>query len=337
MPRPVPLSLALQGGGAHGAFTWGVLDALLDEPRIAIDAVAGCSAGAMNAVAMAQGWMENGRAGARHALQRFWGAVADSQPAVLSQVSADGLQAEPSALLRMMLLWARPLSPREANPFGVDPLREIVAAQVDFAALRQRCPWPLAIATTQALSGRLRVFQAHEISADVLLASACLPRWHHPVQVQGEPHWDGGYAANPPLWPLLECSRGADWLLVPLLPLSRRPLPQTAREIEARIAELGFTAPLHAELRTLLRLQQRLQGSWWVLDPLLRRLRRLRLHLVDGEPALAGLAADSRLVVDRRFLQALRAQGQSAALAWLRVNGSDIGRRATADPRLLPL
>jgi NTE family protein len=229
MPRPVPLSLALQGGGAHGAFTWGVLDALLDEPRIAIDAVAGCSAGAMNAVAMAQGWMENGRAGARHALQRFWGAVADSQPAVLSQVSADGLQAEPSALLRMMLLWARPLSPREANPFGVDPLREIVAAQVDFAALRQRCPWPLAIATTQALSGRLRVFQAHEISADVLLASACLPRWHHPVQVQGEPHWDGGYAANPPLWPLLECSRGADWLLVPLLPLSRRCTPSCAR------------------------------------------------------------------------------------------------------------
>ena len=209
------ISLALQGGGAHGAFTWGVLDTLLERGNFRFDGVSGTSAGAMNAVCLAHGLMEGGADGARQALERFWLAVADTSPFPASGESG----AEVPVALKLMLRWTDHLTPEQLNPLDLNPLRDIVAEQFDFARLRRESPVRLFIAATHANTGQLRLFRNAELSADTLLASACLPTIHRTVVIDGEPYWDGGYSANPAVFPLAwECS-AADLLLILLTPL----------------------------------------------------------------------------------------------------------------------
>ncbi|MGH8829606.1 MAG: patatin-like phospholipase family protein, partial [Polaromonas sp.] len=196
------MNLALQGGGAHGAFTWGVLDGLLEDGRMDFEGVSGTSAGAMNAAVLANGLMSGGRDGARAALEKFWTGVADSLPFEVAVPSMDGQNVSLLPALKLMLHWAHYFSPQQLNPLDLNPLRDILCAQVDFERLRTHSPVKLFIAATHANSGKVRLFRSPEISADSLLASACLPTMARPVEIDGEPYWDGGYSANPAVYPL---------------------------------------------------------------------------------------------------------------------------------------
>jgi predicted acylesterase/phospholipase RssA len=207
VPRSLtPLNLALQGGGAHGAFTWGVLDRLLaDDAHLQFEGLSGSSAGAINAVVMADGWLKGGRAGAREALAVFWLEVGKLMPPGLV-VQGQGDSIHLSAASKLLVSWAGHFSPAQINPLELNPLRDRFVGLIDFEALRERSPFKLFVAATQANTGKLRIFREHEMTADMLMASACLPKIHHPVDIEGEPYWDGGYSANPAVFPLFyEC------------------------------------------------------------------------------------------------------------------------------------
>jgi NTE family protein len=330
--RPQPLALALQGGGAHGAFTWGVLDALLARPEVHVQALSGASAGAMNAVVLAHGLATGGREGARQALRAFWHALGTRLPfewLTVGPAEAPGLAPHARAALQ----WAQWLSPYQFNPLGLDPLREIVQSHVDFERLRRASPVRLFVAATHAASGRLRLFREHELSAQALLASACLPGLHHSVLIDGEAYWDGGYSANPPLWPLIDGGGAADLLMVLLTPGAVPGPPRTASEIRARAQELAFAAPVMRELQWLA--DWRAPRSPWLASARERRLRRVRLHRVDGGSALAALAGETRLIAHLPFLQHLHAQGHAAAEAWWAAHGAAIGHRSSMDLQAL--
>ena len=238
------LSLALQGGGAHGAYTWGVLDRLL-EAGIRIDGISGTSAGAMNAVALAHGWTAGGADGARAALADFWQAVGDSVPfhvELLNSLNSTTDGALPTPM-NVMMGFMRLFSPYQLNPFELNPLRDVVRAQFDFERLRCDCPLKLFIAATTVRTGKVRLFHTAELSEAALLASACLPTLHHAVEIDGEHYWDGGFTANPAIYPLLyECTT-PDILMVLLNPLQLDEAPRSAEDISARSIELGFSPP----------------------------------------------------------------------------------------------
>ena len=194
-----PLNLALQGGGAHGAFTWGVLDALLAEPRLSFEGISGTSAGAMNAVILTEGWRKGGRDGAREALGRFWSALGKS-PGMRMLVQGSGESIGISSTGKFLMQWAGMFTPAQLNPMDLNPLRDLLKKHVDFEALCKDSPFKLFIAATQANSGKVRLFRETELTTDVLLASACLPKMHRAVTIEGEPYWDGGYSANPAVY-----------------------------------------------------------------------------------------------------------------------------------------
>lgn len=326
--QPRTISLALQGGGAHGAFTWGVLDALLAQPGLRITALSGASAGAMNAVVLAHGLAEGGADGARDALRRFWTAVGTELPfewVTVGRPEAPGLAPVAKAAVR----WSHFLSPYQFNPLGLDPMRRIVGGQVDFARLRHASPVHLFIATTQAATGRLRVFRETELHVDALLASACLPSLSHSVMIDGEPHWDGAYSANPPLWPLIADTASEDLVLVQLSPQSGAAPPRSADQIRHRAVELAFNAPFLREGQWLADWRGRPAGL--LASPLERRLRRQRFHRVDGRPGLAALAGETRLIAHLPFLEHLRDLGHAEGAAWLARHEGDIGRRSSLD------
>ncbi|MEF7613412.1 patatin-like phospholipase family protein [Aquincola sp. MAHUQ-54] len=325
-PRPA-LNLALQGGGAHGAFTWGVLDALLEADRFEIAALSGTSAGAMNAVLLAHGLMAGGPAGARAALEAFWSGIGSHLPFEWLTVGQDDALAL-NPLARLLMRWAQTLSPHELNPLGHDPLRDRLR-HIDFEALRHPGRPRLAIAATHANSGRLQVFDNESLTLDALLASACLPALHHTVTIAGEPYWDGGYSANPAVFPLLRDSRCAeDTLLVLLAPRCHAHTPRKAAEIRERAVDIAFQAPFLRELGLLHELQSAMRSGWWPRSGLERRLAQARWHLVDGAPVLAALHRETRLIAHLPFLHRLRDAGRAAAGAWLAGPAAAVGRRS---------
>ena len=331
-PAP-PLSLALQGGGAHGAYTWGVLDRLLEE-NWQLDGVSGTSAGAMNAVALAQGWTAGGAEGARATLEAFWLAVGDSTPFHLDLMHSlnpaqDGGLPAP---MNMMLGLARLFSPYQLNPFELNPLRDVVRAQFDFERLRQSCPLKLFIAATEVRTGKVRLFRTGELSEDALLASACLPTLHHAVEIDGEHYWDGGFTANPAIYPLMyECTT-PDVLLVLLNPLVRDAAPRSAKDIGARSMELGFSTTFLREMRMIAHARSYVgeTSSWLPQGRLERKLTRLRFHLIDARE-LGDISGDSKLNASTRFLLHLRELGRARTDEWLRRHRRDVGRRESVD------
>lgn len=327
---PHRISLALQGGGAHGAYTWGVLDALLADPRVHFEGLSGSSAGAMNAVVLANGWMRGGREGARQGLTDFWTAVGRQMPpGMVTQGDTDDIGLSlPSKLLAN---WAAFFSPSQLNPFDLNPLRELIAGQIDFERLRAACPFKLFVGATQANTGRLRVFREHELTLEMLLASACLPRIHHSVEIDGEPYWDGGYSANPAVFPLFYDCDSSDVLLVLLSPLKRSQTPRTVEDIEARIAELAFSAHFMREMRMYSRAIDYAGPGFLVLGRLERRLRRLRFHMIDSSQIASLQRTDTKALAHPPFLERLREQGQASASAWLAEHVDGIGRRSTVD------
>ncbi|MED5619714.1 patatin-like phospholipase family protein [Ideonella sp. BN130291] len=326
----VPLSLALQGGGAHGAFTWGVLDALLAQGTHPIHAISGTSAGAVNAVALAQGWMDNGAEGARQALDRLWTAIGSHLPFEwLTVGSGESLALAPGA--RALLHWTRYLSPQQLNPLDVNPLRDLLRVQIDFERLRRHSPVQLFIAATHANSGQLRLFRTRELSLDAVLASACLPTLYKAVVIDGEPYWDGGYAANPALFPLIVDGGPADLLMVLLSPLQHAHEPRTAQQIHERALDIAFNATFLREARLLGEAHAVARRSWLPLGRLERRVRRMRFHLVHAPELLGALRSETRLIAHLPFLQRLRDQGREHAAAWLAGDGHALGRRSSVD------
>lgn len=326
-----PLNLALQGGGAHGAFTWGVLDALLEDGSFRFEGVSGTSAGAMNALCLAHGLMTGGNDGAREALARFWLTVADSSP---FSGGSDGTP-RVSPALKMMLLWTDHLTPEQLNPLALDPLRDILGEQFDFARLRRDCPVKLFIAATHANSGKLRIFHNGELSVDTMLASACLPTIHRTVKIDGEPYWDGGYSANPAVFPLAYECAAPDILLILLTPLRFTETPASAADIRVRLRELSFNSTFLREMRMFAHMREQIGHAWlpsWLpLGRLDRRIGRLRFHAITAEALFGELPADSKLSVSRPFFERLRDSGREHAQQWLVTHRANVGKEATLD------
>src|ERR1700731_376712 len=258
--EPVLVDLALQGGGSHGAFTWGVLDRLIEEPWLRIEAISGTSAGAMNAAVVADGWTEGGAEGARAALETYWRRVSRAaafsplQRSPLDRLMGRWTLPPPPAYVAMDLM-ARVLSPYDLNPLGLNPLRTILVESIDFDRLAA-APIKLFITATNVRTGRGRIFRNAQITPDVLLASACLPTMFQAVEIEGEAYWDGGYSGNPTITPLVrECS-SRDTILVQINPRERLEPPRTASEILDRLNEISFNSPLMKELRMIALLRQ---------------------------------------------------------------------------------
>jgi len=331
--RPDPhraLSLALQGGGAHGAFTWGVLDALLEDGRFCFDGLSGSSAGAMNAVAVAHGLARGGNDHARETLARFWSRVGRALPGeVGSAVSAGG--SDSSRGVNMMLLWSQWFSPYQFNPLDINPLRSIVEELFDFERIRDASQVRLFVAATHADSGQLRLFSNHDVSADALLASACLPMLHHAIVIDGEPYWDGGYSANPAVFPLIRSCRSDDILLVLLAQRAHAQTARTAEDIRQRTADFGFNSAFLCEMRLLALAREMARGRALLRGNLERRLLASRFHVIDAQPLLSGLDASTRILAHEPFLERLRDAGRESATTWLARSGEGVGRRSTVD------
>ncbi len=329
--KPKPINLALQGGGSHGALTWGVLDRLLDEPGLEIRELSGTSAGAMNAVVLADGFQRGGREGAREALGRFWKAVSDA--ARLSPIRRSiwdrmwgrySLDHSPGYLLMEGL--GRVFSPYELNPLGINPLRDLLLSQVDFANVNACDKVRVHVTATNVRTGRAKVFSRGEVTAESVLASACLPQMSPAVEIDGEAYWDGGFTGNPSLRPLVE-SRVPDILLVQINPMVRHDIPKSAREIINRVNEISFNTSLIKELQTF-NLMQRMMIREGV-EPGAKSTAFMHLIHVDDE--VQDLAASSKLNAEWDYLRLLFDRGRGWADTWLSANFDAIGARSTFD------
>lgn len=320
------LSLALQGGGALGAFTWGVLDALL-EAGVGVAAVSGASAGAVNAVVLANGLLEGGPDGARAGLERFWRRVSNAFP--LSGVPASGAAV---AALQASLYW---LSPTQLNPLRIDPLRQILEDEIDFARLRANRSVCLLVSATRVRDGRARIFRTEELTVEAIMASTCLPLVNHSVEIDGELYWDGGYSSNPPLRELAWAGPNRDLLLIDLMAPAKSERPRRVREIERRVHEIALWASFHRELDAL--------------DDLIRLARTgrhageaaafadLRVHRIGAGDALGAASFSAAMNVDWPALSDLKQSGYDAGRAWLLGDGAAVGpRRGAPTPARLP-
>ena len=328
--EPLLIDLALQGGGSHGAFTWGVLDRLLEEPWLHIAAISGTSAGAMNAAVLADGFTDGGAECARSALDTYWQKV--SRAAAFSPLQRSPLDRllgrwtfDTSPVYVAMDLMSRLLSPYDLNPFDLNPLRGILAESIDFERL-SRSPIKIFVTATNVHTGRGRIFRNAEITADVLLASACLPTMFRAVEIDGEPYWDGGYAGNPTITPLVRESDAHDTILVQINPRERPETPRSAADILNRINEISFNSPLMKELRMIALLRQ-------VADPGTgegARWAQMRTHRIATD-MLAQFGASSKLNAEREFVTLLRTEGRRAASQFLHASAGDLGKRSTID------
>ena len=327
---PPRLNLALQGGGAHGAFTWGVLEALLGDERIELEGLSGSSAGAMNAVVLADGWMKGGRDGARQGLADFWTELGKQMPAGMV-TQGDGEAISLSPVSKLMAHWAGNFSPSQLNPFDLNPLRELLRRRLDFDGLRSHSPFKLFVGATQANSGKLRVFRETELTLDMLLASACLPKVHRAIEIDGQPYWDGGYSANPAVFPLFYDCVSRDVLLVLLSPLQREGTPTSVEQIESRILELAFSANFMREMKMFAQATEFASPSFVTMGRLERRLQKMRFHMIDSSQLRSLQRTETQLLAHGPFLELLRAQGGERTTAWLAEHADGIGRRSTLD------
>lgn len=330
MAKTHSLHLALQGGGSHGALAWGVIDRLLDEPSLEIEEVSGASAGAMNAAVLAAGMASGGRAGAKAALERFWRRVSEAacfspvQPSPWEKMwGIHSLDNSPSYL--MMETLSRVFSPYELNPMGVNPLLRLIQQEVDFDLLNAGQGPRVHISTTNVRTGHAKVFSSGELSAEVLMASACLPQMYQAVEINGEAYWDGGFSANPALYPLLTSGESVDLLIVQLNPMTRNELPKSARDIINRVNEISFNTSLIKELRSL-DLLRRLADEGRV-----KLSGAIRLHMIHCAEDLQDQSASSKMNADWDYLQHLFTQGRRWAESWLEESGKQVGKTSSLD------
>jgi NTE family protein len=327
------INLALQGGGAHGAFTWGVLDRLLADDRIGFDGISATSAGAMNAAVFASGVAAGGREGAKKALTEFWRRI--SQTALVSPLQSTLLERlfshDPMTQSRGFVfseLMTRLFLPYEFNPLNQNPLRDALLDSVDFAALTPKtCPIKLYLAATNVRTGKIKVFDNSEISVEAVLASACVPFLFQAVEIDGEAYWDGGYTGNPPIFPLIYNCSSDDVVIVQLSPTRREELPRSSLEILNRVNEISFNSSLIREMRAI-RFVTQLIDDGIILNG---SLRRMRIHIVAAEDVMAPLSVASKLDADWEFLTRLRDIGRDRAEQWLDAHFDRLGVESTMD------
>jgi NTE family protein len=331
-----PVNLALQGGGAHGAFTWGVLDKLLEDDRLALDAVSATSAGAMNAAVMAYGVCQGGNEGARAALERFWRAISDSgatwNPLRVmpwdSWLAAGPFGSGPSPSYMMFDALTHVMSPYQLNPMNFNPLREVLENVVDFEEL-SRCDHAtrLFISATNVRTGKIRVFENAEISADAIMASACLPYVFKAVQIGTEHYWDGGFMGNPAIFPLIYQGASNDVIVVHVNPLTRKLLPRSAAEIVDRMNEISFNSSLMREMRAIAFVSKLLDEEKLDSD----RYSRMHIHSIRNDDEMAKYGLESKLDPGWKFLSHLRDIGRETAAEWLETTFHHVGHKTTID------
>ncbi len=326
--RKIRLNLALQGGGAHGAFTWGVLDRLLEDDELTIGWVSATSAGAVNAVALAAGLIAGGKTGGREKLRHMWEGVHKAGVPDLMRLNPFlyGLSRTPH-LAHMASLW----SPYEFNPLGFDPLRRLLEQEIDFDKLRAASPIELLIAATEVATGRARIFRTREIAVEAVLASACLPTLHHAVEIDGVAYWDGGFSANPDIKTLAMESPVEDTLIVQLNPLVRHALPTGVREISLHANRLAFNAPLKREIELIETVRE--CSKRWIGSPRGRygKLAAHRFHLIEAGRYTGALSPDSTMKPDWTLLNYLYNAGRDEAEKWLARHRAAVGRRSSVD------
>lgn len=328
--EPLQVDLALQGGGSHGAYTWGVLDRLLEEPWLQIEGISGTSAGAMNAAVLVSGHAAGGAQGARLALERFWHRVANAArfspfrrglfDAMLGRWTLDH-----SPVYLAFDVLARVVSPYDMNPGSINPLRSILADTIDFAALRD-AQIKLFVTATRVRNGQARVFRNADLTPDALLASACLPTLFQAVEIDGEAYWDGGYAGNPTITPLVRETAAVDTILVQVNPVERPGTPRSAREIINRVNEIAFNSPLLKELRMIALLRQIADGG----SAESRHWATMRMHRIQSDK-LATLGSSSKLNAEWSFLTMLRDEGRHVADLFLAEHGASLGVTSSFD------
>jgi len=337
MSQTKRVNLALQGGGSHGAFTWGVLDALIEDGRLQFEAVSGTSAGAMNAAIMLQGWANGGPDSARAALGAFWAELGQmSAASPIQRTPLDRLQGNWNLDGSFSALWAdlmqRTLSPWQRNPLKFDPLRDLLRHHFNEKAVRACHEVKAFIATTNVRTGKVRIFTRDELSIDALLASACLPNVHDAVEIDGEAYWDGGFRGNPPIWPFIYGSESRDVVLVEVDPPSREDVPHSNAEIADRLNEITFGGALMAEMRAIAFVQE-LIDKGTVVGEFGARLKRLLIHSIADPATLAPLGAVSKFNVEPAFLEYLFKAGRAAATRWLAATFDKVGVENSVDIR----
>jgi len=333
------INLALQGGGAHGAFTWGVLDRILEDDRLQIDGVSGASAGAMNGAVMVSGHIAGGCEGARKALDRFWESV--SALGVWSPIHATwidratgnwDLDDSPASVWLDTL--SRVVSPYQTNPLNLSPLSDLLTELIDFKALRKGDGVRLFVSATNVNTGKIRVFEREELTLEKLLASAALPTVFQAVEIEGDAYWDGGYMGNPAIFPLIYGCSARDVVIVQVNLLSRAGVPKTAGEIMNRLNEITFNASLMREMRAIAFVQKLLDETPEDIPvPAIQGLKRMHIHMVEDEPAMESLGVASKLNTDMDFLLHLKRLGRETATRWLEENFGALGHRSTVDIR----
>ncbi len=338
-----PINLALQGGGAHGAFAWGVMDKLIEDGRLVIDGISGTSAGSMNAVVYAYGRTTGGADGAREALEKFWKAVSDSgqRYSLVKQMFQNPFSlgaknlfssSVPSPSFEAMKFLTDSFSPYQLNPTNWNPLLDLLNQHVDFDRLNQCRETKLFLSATNVRSGKVRVFNTSEITASAVMASSCLPHLFQAVEIDGEHYWDGGYMGNPALFPLFYNTTVGDVLIVHINPIERDHLPKTSTEIYDRVNEVTFNSSLIKELRSVA-FVQKLIDEGWLKDEYRDQLMYVRIHSLRADKALADLSAASKFFSEWEFLTMLRDRGRDYAQKWLDENFASVGVRSTVDLR----
>lgn len=330
------INLALQGGGAHGAFTWGVLDRLLEDERLEIAAISGTSAGAMNAVVLADGYTKAGPEGARKALNTFWRRISDG--ARMSPIKRSPIDVmmgnwslDQSPAYLMLDLLSRVMSPYQLNPMNMNPLKELLDDCIDFKSVRACNAFGLFISATNVETGKVKVFDREELTADMVMASACLPMMFKAVEIDGVPYWDGGYMGNPSLFPFHYNSDCSDIVVVQIIPIERKGVPRSAQEIQNRMDEISFNSSLLKELRAI-DFVRRLVEEGRLTD---KKYRSTRVHIIQNEMALKPLGASSKMNAEWAFLTHLRDLGRDTAQSWIDANFEAVGNRSTVDLRAM--
>lgn len=330
------VNLALQGGGAHGAFTWGVLDEILSDGRLDIAAISGTSAGAINAVALVDGFTAGGPEKAREKLEHFWRSISEAaRYSPIRRAPIDVMMGywslDRSQGYQWMDLMTRVFSPYHLNPLNLNPLRDLVEECIDFDCVRHCTGIRLFISATNVETGRVKVFDSRGLTADMVMASTCLPHLFKAVIIDGVPYWDGGYMGNPSLFPFHTESDTADTIIVQINPLERKGVPMNTHEIQNRLNEITFNSSLLKELRSIDFVARLIDEG--KLDP--QHYRRAHIHVIENQNALRPLGASSKLNAEWDFLTHLRDLGRETAHGWLDRHFADIGARSTVDLRAM--
>ena len=325
------IDLALQGGGAHGAFTWGIIDRLLDDERISIDGICGTSAGAMNGVCTIYGLNKGGRSFAKQLLEKFWHSISEAgklsglQPTWFDKVMSKG-NMDYSPAYKFFSMTTDNLAPGQFNPMGINPLERILTELIDFEELQQFNPPKLFVCATNVRSCEAKIFGPREITAKAVLASACLPYLYEAVEIHGEYYWDGGYMGNPPLEPLIEFTEETDdILLVQINPIKIKKVPSTIEEIKDRVNEISFNSALMHEIKHI-QFKQELLSRGITFDD---KAQKVHLHHISADVQLAELNLSSKLNTSWDFLMYLKELGYASCNSWLQENFEQIGREST--------